>query len=152
MAYYWTVNKGPCACCGSCPALYVTVQGTQTSLTQSGSSWSAEWNIPVDSLNGIAVPAMYLDTAQFVYFVKRSSTNFFPGTGWYNWLCVANNQITLARGVTLDQTTTQANLWTDVFGTFVFVCDSSKFSAAESAFQANLAANIAKTMGTLTTI
>lgn len=155
MPYTWTANKGACACCGGlCPPLYITVQGTQTSLTQNGSTWTAEWEIPTTSLTGTAIPANppYLATAQYVPFVKRSSTNFFPETSWVNWLCVVNNQINIQNDLTLNQQTSQANLWTDCVVTFVFVCESSQFAAAESAFQANLDANIAATMGVLTTI
>jgi hypothetical protein len=152
-----TVSIGPCACCGGaglCPPLYITVQGTQTSLTQSGSTWTAVWNVPTTSLHGTAIPAdpPYLATAQYVPFVKRSSTDFFPETSWANWLCVVNNQINIQHDLTLTQQSLQADLWTDCVVTFVFVCESSQFSAAISAFQANLDANIIATMGVLTTI
>ena len=152
-----TVSIGPCACCGgagSCPALYVTLQGTQTQLYLQGSTWFAEWTLDTTSLTGTVIPANppYLATAQYVPFVKRSSTNFFPETSWANWLCVVNNQINIQNDLTLNQQTSQANLWTDCVVTFVFVCESSQFAAAEAAFQANLDANIAATMGVLTTI
>lgn len=155
MPYTWTANKGACACCGGlCPPLYITVQGTQTSLTQNGSTWTAVWEIPTTSLTGTAIPANppYLATAQYVPFVHWEDKHFFPETSWANWLCVVNNQINIQQDITLNQVTTEDLLWVDCVITFVFVCESSQFAAAESAFQANLDANIAATMGVLTTI
>lgn len=152
MPYYWTINKGACACCGACPPLYITLQSVQTSLTQLGTHWEAEWTSPTSSLNGIAVPAKYWVTALYVPFVKRASTNWFPQTSWSNWLCVVNGQIVINNDVISKQSQSYSNLWIDHVMTFVFVCDSSKFASAEAAFQADLATNIAKTMGVLTTL
>lgn len=151
-----TVSIGPCACCGGagpCPALYVTLQGTQTQLYQQGSTWVAEWTFDTSSLTGTAIPAQYLNTAQFNYFVKREGTLFFPGTGWANWLCVVDGEILIATDLVINQQNSIENmLWVDAVVTFVFCCETTSFSAAEALFQSNLEANIAATMNTLTTL
>ena len=153
MPYTWTANKGACACCGGlCPPLYITVQGTQTSLTQSGSTWFAEWTFDTTSLTGTAIPAQYLNTAQYDCFVKWEGKLFFPLTSWANWLCVVDGEILIETDLVINQQTSEDLLWVDAVVTFVFCCETASFSAAEAVFQNNLDANIVTTMNTLTTL
>jgi hypothetical protein len=137
MAYYWTVNKGSCACCGgACPVQFFCVLA---SVTPTGSNPPYAGTIAMSTLNGITVPTKYLYWSFNFVHDQGAQGNWSGGPS--SWTGMTPTQTgNIVNGVISglsDVSFTMMYAYTNVRGILAIGCTLSQLSTMQSTFLAN---------------
>ena len=77
MPYYWTVNKGPCACCGACGLGYLMMDAITTRLGTNPivpQFSTYQYSGTLSTMNGLSIPNKFTRW-EFLGFARRVQTD-----------------------------------------------------------------------------